>query len=173
MKTDLTRSQKQDIRALSKLSYSDAPVPLAARLSVVQLSEIEEMSAQGMTLAQIGEAMRYERAIWEALIELNPQVAEAFYAGIGRYRRELTAALRKRALVDGDTGAIKFALEKVGGEQWAPPKVAQVVVQAPAPLTVDISGSVNSLFERQRKLLESSVVEGEYEEADPTKDQPG
>lgn len=162
--------QKADLKALDRITYSaHAPVPRGVFLSVLQLAEVEEMAGQGMNIAQIGEALRFEPDYWRQVVALNPNVARVYRAGVSDLRRKITRKLVD--LVDaGDGPTTRFMAERIGGPQFAPPRIKVETSTAPsAPPAIDLDASVDSAFAEQRRHLNESIADADYEviEHDP------
>lgn len=169
-KANLSASQKQDLKTLERIRFDEhVPVPPGAFLSVIQLAEVEEMAAHGMNLAQIGEALRFESAYWQQVIELNANARSAYRVGVSNLQRKLTQAGIGLAL-SGDGPTLRFMLERIGGHQFHPPRqLHQIESAPPPPSAVDLDKSVQSAFEEQKRLMQSAITDADYEviESDP------
>jgi hypothetical protein len=151
----MSATVKTDLKTLQNLApVQGSPVAPSAWLSTNQLYEIERMAAQGMSLAQIGVRMRFTDAVWADYIRHNSDVHTAYQAGAVRGVDEMSGRLYANGLA-GDTGAIRYYLDRLGGTQFAPPKPAAptIVVQNGTSVTID-QGSVPAAFDRQQALLE-------------------
>lgn len=155
-------SLKSDMRALEKNSPPpNSPVSFAAKLSTIQLYEIERMAMQGMNLAQIAVRLHIPSETWKLIIQANPAVREAYEAGAVRGVDEVSRAL-VAAATTGDVGAQRYYLDRLGGPQWKPPAATPtVVIHSGAATVVDVA-EVENQFERQKALLDGAF-DAEYE----------
>lgn len=152
------REHQQDMRRLNKKSPADdSMTPHIARLEPFQILEIERMSAQGLNLDTIGIRLGIAGDVWNALIGVNPEVADAFRAGAARGQDWVS----KQALAGaraGDASLIKYYLDRFGGPQFKPDQAPNVVIHT-GPMAVIDQGLMARRFERQGALIDGTAEE--------------
>jgi hypothetical protein len=152
------REWRADQKRLAKAPADDSMVPHIARLEPFQVLEIERMAAQGMSLDQIGSRLRYPADVWTKLIQINPEVADAYRMGATRGVDTVTKAALKGAGA-GDASLIRFYLERLGGPQFRKAPDGPSVVVNTGPVVHIDQDAIAARFERQRKLVDGTAEE--------------
>ena len=152
------REWRADEKRLAKAPADDSMTPHIARLEPFQIMEIERMAAQGMSLDQIGARLRFKPDVWEMLIEINPEVANAFRSG--RVRGiDLVSQAAFRTAQAGDPGMGRFYLERLGGPQFSKKADGPAVIVQTGPVVHIDQDAMAARFERQRKLVDGTAEE--------------
>ena len=110
--TKASASQLQDIRALDRLPEVKAQVPPAARLSLPELYEVDRLAGVGANLYQIGIHLRKPADVWEAIVKLNPAVAEAYMQGLNRLQIETMEAIHTGAIHGKDASLLRLLADR-------------------------------------------------------------
>jgi hypothetical protein len=152
------RAWREDQKRLAKAPKDDSMTPHMARLEPFQVLEIERMASQGMSLSQIGARLRYSPDLWDMMIKVNPEIANAYRAGAVRGVDIVTQAAFQGAQ-SGDSGLIKFYLERLGGSQFRKAPDGPAVVVNTGPVVQIDQEDIARRFERQRKLVDGTCEE--------------
>jgi hypothetical protein len=151
------REWMADQKRLAKAPADDSMTPHAARLSPYQVMEIERMASQGMSLDQIGVRLRFAPDVWEFIIEINPEVANAYRSGATRGIDLITAAAFKAA--QSDPSMMRFYLERLAGPQFSKKQEGPAVIVQTGPVVHIDQDAMAARFERQRKLVDGTAEE--------------
>lgn len=152
------RDHQRDLRKLDKNAPAEgAHVPGIARLMPVQIFEIERMSRQGLNLDTIGIRLGFPNDVWNELIRVNPEVADAFRAGAA-LGQDLISDAAFRGARAGDASLIKYYLDRFGGPQFRPTQQPSVVIQTGARAVIDVD-AMSARFDRQRALIDGTAEE--------------
>jgi hypothetical protein len=154
---DAVKTRTSDLKRLMKAPAEGSMVPGLAQLSPYQIIEIERMSTQGLDLDTIGARLRIPLDVWNQLIKINPDIAEAYRAGVARGRDTISQAAYNGAKA-GEPSLIRFYLERQGGPNFKKQEGPQVVVHAGPVASIDV-GDIDRRFARQRALLDGTCEE--------------
>jgi hypothetical protein len=155
---DANREWRADQKRLAKAPANDSMTPHIARLEPFQIMEIERMAAQGMNLDQIGTRLRFPLDVWSYMIEINPEIADAYRSGAVR-GIDLVSQAAFRVAQAGDPGMSRFWLERLGGPQFnRKPDGPAVIVQTGPIVHID-QDAMDRRFERQRALIDGTADE--------------
>lgn len=151
------KDAKRDLQTLKSAAETGTECAPANKLTFDQLWEIERMAAQGMNLLQIGTRLHIPIPIWEGMCQANAQVAEAYQAGLAR-GVDLASGAIFHGFKNGDIGAAKYYLDRLGGPQFVPPKSQQpaVIVQTGSVVQIDTAAH-DAALDRQRELIAESL----------------
>jgi hypothetical protein len=161
--------QQQDLARLDAMEPAPGFVPPAAKLTMLQMAEIEKLAAWGANLAQIGVWLKIDDELWRETVRVNGDVRALYRYGAVRGPIEMMEALFNAGL-SGEVGAQRVYLERFGGPQWAAKPKHFVVQREDLPPGIEdaagqeIFDSVANSIERQRLLIEADAIEiGETE----------
>jgi hypothetical protein len=151
------REWRADQKRLAKAPADDSMTPHIARLAPFQIMEIERMAAQGMNLDQIGARLRFPLDVWSYMIEINPEVADAFRTGQTRGIDLISQAAFKAAQTDPATS--RWYLERLAGPQFSKrPDGPAVIVQTGPVVHID-QDAMDKRWDRQRSLIDGTADE--------------
>lgn len=152
------RDYLRDLRQLAKSPADDSMTPHIARLEPVQVFEIERMASQGLNLETIAARLGISLDVWNKMIQVNPEIAEAYRAGSARGQDVISQAAFKGARA-GDASLIKYYLDRFGGPQFRPQQNGPSVVINTGPMAVIDQEAMAARFARQRALVDGTAVE--------------
>ena len=156
------REWRADQKRLAKAPADDSMTPHAARLEPYQIMEIERMASQGMSLDQIGARLRIKPDVWDYLIEINPEIANAYRNGAVRGIDLITAAAFRAA--QNDPGMMRFYLERLAGPQFSKKQEDPAVIVQTGPIVQIDQDAMERRFARQRALVDGTAEELAIEE---------
>lgn len=151
------RELRRDLKRLEKAPADDSMTPHIARLEPYQTLEIERMARQGMGLETIGARLRIPLDVWSMMIQVNPEIRDAYLQGAAA-GVDLISEAGFQGARGGDASLIKFYLERFGGPQFKKQDSPQVVIQT-GPVAVIDQKDIAARLERQRRLIDGTAIE--------------
>lgn len=153
---------KRDLKRLAKVSPSDDDrTPACARLAPFQILEIERMASQGLNLETIAARLMIPLDVWNVMMRLSPEIADAYKAGASRGADWVSEAALAGAR-GGEASLIKYYLDRFGGPQFKPKQDAPIIIQTGPMIEIDADGMAQR-FQRQRALIDGTAEELEGE----------
>jgi len=151
------REWRADQRRLAKAPADDSMTPHIARLEPFQIMEIERMASQGMNLDQIGTRLRFPIDVWSYMIEINPEIADAFRTGQTRGIDLISQSAFRAAQTDPPTA--RWYLERLGGPQFSKKPDGPAVIVQTGPIVQIDQDAMDVRWDRQRKLVDGTAEE--------------
>lgn len=128
-----------------------------ATLNREQLETLRRCAAAGVSLDVSAGVMKMPVSQLGDILHVDKQARSIWIESRAAAVLEVAESLRASAVSGRDSGAARFFLERIGGEQWRPPRTAVAIAVVPEPLDVEKDRlaleAVETRLQRQKLLV--------------------